>query len=375
MVANGDGCTTWAITTAQGKRMGSDNNDFIDRVSFQSIDSLPIRETHVGMLNMEKVKLHVQRAIDRKRYSGPNDIDNPTVYLLNSRCLINDNDNLLVTPAGLLSFGYNPQEVLPHAVVNITHYRGTVPDSTDAVHIERNIGGTIFDQLARVEDYLFKNTHHGMTIKPGSFERVEIDEYPAVVMRELSVNMLAHRDYKEIHSAARVQLFANHIEWMNPGGLPEGVTIERLLVAQKSRNPMLFSILWESGLIEGVGQGLDTVVAVLAREQMQAPQFQDLNHTFFVATVMGRPLETFYASDIYSRLSDRQRRILAIIRAQGESSTNDITTAFSGTVTQRSVQRDIKELLAVGLIRSVGGSHATRYRLFDSAPEQTSLPL
>jgi ATP-dependent DNA helicase RecG len=250
-----------------------------------------------------------------------------------------------------------------------------VPDSTDAVHIERNISGTIFEQLTRMEDYLYKNTHHGMTIRPGSFERIEIDEYPGVVMRELSVNMLAHRDYREIHAASRVQLFANHIEWMNPGGLPEGVTIEQLLVTQKSRNPVLFSILWESGLIEGVGQGLDTVVAVLTREQMQPPHFEDMNHRFFVATVMGRPLETFYANDVYTRLSDRQRRILSIIRAQGDASTNDIVAGFGGTVTQRSVQRDIKDLLSVGLIRASGGSHTTRYRLYDIAPDQKTLPL
>ncbi|NNJ12753.1 hypothetical protein EKD04_020720 [Chloroflexales bacterium ZM16-3] len=353
----------------------ADNHDFIDPASFRSIDSLAIRDTHPGMLNMDRVRLHVQRAIERRRYDGPIDSDDPTVYLIHSRCLIADGDEHRVTPAGLLCFGYNPQEVLPHAVVNLTHYRGTVPDSTDAVHIERNIDGTIFDQLARVEEYLSKNTHHGMTIRPGSFERVEIDEYPSVVMRELSVNMLAHRDYREIHTAARVQLFANHIEWMNPGGLPEGVTIDQLLVTQKSRNPVLFSILWESGLIEGVGQGLDTVVAVLAREQMQPPRFEDMSHRFFVATVMGRPLETFYASDIYSRLSDRQRRILAIIRAQGDVSTSDIVAGFGGSFTQRSVQRDIKELLKIGLIQTIGGSHMTRYRLYDTPPDQPSLPL
>ena len=340
--------------------------DYIDPASFRSIDSLPIRDTNPTILDMDRVRGHVERAVERRRYQGPTE---PTAYLLHKRCLIDDGEALRVTPAGLLSFGHNPQDVLPHAVVNLTHYRGTVPDSTSAVHIERNISGTIFDQLTRVEEYLYKNTHHGMTIRPGSFERVEIDEYPAVVMRELSVNMLAHRDYREIHSAARVQLFGNHIEWMNPGGLPEGVTIEQLLVTQKSRNPVLFSILWESGLIEGVGQGLDTVVAVLTKEQMQPPRFEDINHTFFVATVMGWPLETFYASDTYSQLSDRQRRILAIIRAQGEASTSDIAVGFSGTVTQRSVQRDIKDLLKVGLLRAVGGSHATRYRLFESTPD------
>jgi predicted HTH transcriptional regulator len=121
-------------------------------------------------------------------------------------------------------------------------------------------------------------------------------------------------------------------------------------------------------MIEGVGQGLDTVVTVLAREQMEPPQFEDINHAFFVARVMGRPLETFHASDIYSQLTDRQRRILAIIRARGEASSNDIAIGFGGQVTQRSIQRDVKALLAVGLIRTIGGSHATRYRLYDTPP-------
>jgi ATP-dependent DNA helicase RecG len=324
---------------------------------------MPIRDVGLEMLDLDQVSAHINHALERKRYSGPTD---PIEYLRLKGCLIADGDRLFVTPAGLLCFGQNPQDILPHAVVNLTHYRGTTPDSTAAIHIERNISGTIFDQLVRIEDYLHKNTHHGMTIRPGSFERVEIDEYPSVVLRELCVNMLAHRDYQEIHSAARVQLFANHVEWMNPGGLPEGVTVDQVLVTQRSRNPVLFSILWENGLIEGVGQGLDTVVTVLAREQMEPPQFEDINHAFFVARVMGRPLETFHASDIYSQLSDRQRRILAIIRARGEVSSNDIAMGLGKQVTQRSIQRDVKALLTVGLIRTVGGSHATRYRLYDT---------
>jgi putative transposase len=121
------------------------------------------------------------------------------------------------------------------------------------------------------------------------------------------------------------------------------------------RNPVLFSILWENGLIEGVGQGLDTVVTVLAREQMEPPHFEDINHAFFVARVMGRPLETFHASDIYSRLSDRQRRILAIIRARGEASSNDIAAGLGGQVTQRSIQRDVKTLLTIAGHRTQTG--------------------
>jgi len=56
-----------------------------------------------------------------------------------------------------------------------------------------------------------------------------VHEYPAAVIRELIVNLLAHRDYTNGLSAARVQLFGNRIEWVSPGGLPPGVTVENIL--------------------------------------------------------------------------------------------------------------------------------------------------
>ncbi len=238
------------------------------------------------------------------------------------------------------------------------------PLSFEVIHLEKDIGGTIFDQIERVEAYLWTNTHHGMTVNDSSIERVEIHEYPRVVIRELVVNMLAHRDYTNILSAARVQIFRDHIEWLSPGGLPPGVTVSNILMVQASRNPAILSILYEAGYVEAIGQGLDTVVTVLEREDMPPPHFED-DRSFFLVTVVGRPLDTFYSGDVYTRLTERQRRILAIIRGRGEASSRDIAAQLAEHTTQRSIQRDIKALLAFGLIRSIGESVASRYCLQD----------
>lgn len=347
-------------------------DEIINIQNFRSIDSLPISETGPELLDEDAVRAHIARAMERRRFKGDQD---PRQYLISRRCLVQTNDELLVTPTGLLCFGRNPQQIFPHAAVNLIHYRGSEANSLDVMHIERAIGGTIFEQLARIEDYLNKNTHRGMTVRRG-FERVDIDEYPAVVLRELTVNMLAHRDYKDLQSVAHIKLFADHIEWMNPGGLPEGVTIDQILNVQRSRNPILFTVLYESGLIEGVGQGLDTVVSILNRERMQPAEFEDINHAFFVARVFGRPLEALYERDLYAQLTDRQRRIIAIVRQRGEVSSSDIVdslTSQSGGAAYRSVMRDLGELQAMGLIVASGRSRNTRYRIPD-APTQLPLP-
>lgn len=117
-------------------------------------------------------------------------------------CIIAEGEATLATPAGILCFGRQPQEVFPHAVVDLVHYRGTDAVSFEVAHLEKNIGETIFDQIARVEAYLWTNTHHGMTIDNTGAQRIELHEYPRVVIRELVVNMIAHRDYSNALSAS-----------------------------------------------------------------------------------------------------------------------------------------------------------------------------
>ena len=165
-------------------------------------------------------------------------------------------------------FRKNPQQLIRWAVVDLAHYRGVQPASYELTHLGKNIGGTIFDQLEYLRRYLWTYTQHGMTVADG-FQRVDVHEYPEVVIRELGVNMLAHRDYTITTSQARVMLFRNRIEWANPGGLPEGVTPENILRQQHSRNPTIQTILCEAGYVEALGQGLDTVVAALHRDGLR----------------------------------------------------------------------------------------------------------
>lgn len=331
----------------------------IDLQSLQTIDSVPIDGTSPDLLDIERVRAHIEGAIKRRRYTGDPD---PIAYLTQRRCLVQGGDELLATPAGILAFAREPQRFFANSGVHLLHYRGTQPSSLDVIHIERAIAGTIFDQLTRIEEYLNNNTKHGMTIQSG-YERVEVHEYPPVVLRELGVNMIAHRDYRDLHSFASVKLFADHIEWMNPGGLPEGVTIDQLLNVQRSRNPALFALLFDRGLIEGVGQGLDTVVETLSREKMQPAQFEDINHAFFVARVRGRAIESIFQHDAYAQLNPRQKQTLDVIRERGEVTVNDLRGVLGVTISARQILRDLNLLGDMGLIVIVGRSRNTRYRI------------
>ena len=336
------------------------NLSAINLSAMRSPDTRPIIGVAPDQIDLERVAKHIADAVERGRYQGPTD---PEEYLRAKHCLAENNGELCATVAGVMCFGRNPQTVFPRAVVDLGHYRGLDPVSFEVVHLEKDIGGGLFEQLARVESYLWTNIHHGMTISD-SFQREEIHEYPRVVLRELTVNMIAHRDYTNFQSAARVQLFRNRIEWLSPGGLPPGITVENLLTEQASRNPVILSILYEAGLVEAFGQGLDTVVTVLARERMAPPIFRDTGASF-VVTIAGRPWERFTTDVRYARLNDSQRRIVTLIRSHGEISMKEITALIEDRP-RRSTQRDVRGLVEAGLIEAHGETRALRYRLIDN---------
>ncbi|NTV99964.1 MAG: hypothetical protein HGA19_01525 [Oscillochloris sp.] len=340
-------------------------DNLVDRISFQAIDSLPIRDTSIELLDLSNVETHIIRAIERGRYNGP---ANPIAYLQHKHCIVEEDDQLRVTPAGILCFGHNPQEIFPRAVVDLVHYRGMDAISFEVAHLEKDIGGTIFDQITRVESYLWNNIHHGMTLDSSSSQRIELHEYPRVAIRELVVNMIAHRDYANVMASARAMLFRNRIEWINPGGLPAGVTIKDILAVQAARNPVILSVLYESGYVEAIGQGIDTVVTVLEREEMEPPRFEDTG-SFFRASIFGKPPERFFDNEIYSRLNERQRRILTFIRSRQDVSPSEVAGIFTTKITARSLQRDIKVLSDAKLI-AVSGSgrgRSVRYRIRDES--------
>jgi predicted HTH transcriptional regulator len=330
---------------------------FLELPSRLATDALPVRETSTTQIDMDAVAAHIQEASTRERYDGPQE---PMAYLRSRRAIVAIGGTDYLTLTGLLCFGHVPQELFPHAVIDLGHYSGRESVSHEVIHLEKDINGNIFQQLNRLENYLWQNTHHGMTLSPTSLQRVEIHEYPRAVIRELGVNMVAHRDYAIYAARSRVQLFRNRIEWISPGGLPPGLTIENILTEQRPRNPHIMRVLYEAGYVEAFGQGLDTVVAELRREQMPPPEFKDTGASFIV-TVYGRTRAAMRASDEQSiELSDAQGVILTFIRAKGSVAPREIRDLFPDRA-ERSLQRDIKFLTESGLILAQGGSRALRY--------------
>ena len=86
-------------------------------------------------------------------------------------------------------------------------------------------------------------------------------EIPEIVLEELIQNALVHLDLLK-PAAIRLLVFDNRIEIVNPGCLPDGQTIEEVLMGNSDpRNPQLAQFGSKTMPYRGLGSGIPRVMA------------------------------------------------------------------------------------------------------------------
>jgi len=166
-------------------------------------------------------------------------------------------DEGLVSVAGLLLFGIQPQKRLHNASISFAHYGGLFPDSEliDLQVIEGTLDYQVDTALAVIRNNLLQPS----TIEKG--QRVPLAvTYPERVYRELLVNACVHRNYAINGSRIRILLYRDRIEFISPGRLPNTVTIEKLKRGVSyAVNPVILKFMENLRYIDKLGRGLPMV--------------------------------------------------------------------------------------------------------------------
>jgi len=103
--------------------------------------------------------------------------------------------------------------------------------------------------------------------------RVGIPDYSDRGFKEGVANALIHRDYGRL-GAIHVQWHEDRIEISSPGGFPEGVGLDNLLVtAPVPRNPLLADAFKRAGVVERTARGIDTIFREQLRTGRPAPSY------------------------------------------------------------------------------------------------------
>lgn len=100
--------------------------------------------------------------------------------------------------------------------------------------------------------------------------REYVEDYSEIVLRELLINALVHRDISR-QEIIEIRKYDNYIEFESPGAFPPGVNVHNYLRKTNPRNPNVIDIMREIGLAEKAGSGFDKIFTELLSKGKQLP--------------------------------------------------------------------------------------------------------
>lgn len=209
-------------------------------------DKTPVAGLGVGDLDMPYFE-----AFFEQQFGEPLAQQNlPLPQLLSNMNLMNQGQLNL---AGSLLFAKSPQYALPAFIVKAVAFVGTRIE--DERYIDsRDITGKLADVFQQTLGFIVANTR--ATQGEQGFNSQGEPEIPRIVWEELVANALIHRDYF-ISAPVRVLVFADRVEIVSPGHLPNNLTIENIKAGNSNiRNPILASFAAKLLPYRGLGSGL-----------------------------------------------------------------------------------------------------------------------
>lgn len=294
------------------------------------------------------------------------DLSDDLIRLLQNMNLATDSGVLNL--AGVLMFAERPEWIVPQFVVKAIRYPGNEIHANAYVDTE-----DFFGPLRKVFDgalsFIMRNLHKvqaGRGVNsPGQ------PEIPESVFEELLVNALVHRDYL-VSAAIRIFIFDNSIEIINPGHLPNNLTVEKIKAGNSNiRNPILVSYV-AKGLLpyHGLGSGIKR-----ALNNWQYINFvDDHDGCLFKVTVLRKPQEylvlvggmeahspNFSDNNSGKRSGKRSGKIVEMMRLQPSISIPEIAAALG--ISSRAVEKHISNLRHSKAIRRVGPAKGGKWEV------------
>ena len=154
-----------------------------------------------------------------------------------------------LTVAGTLLFAKHPARRLPVFMVKATVWPGIDLDD-QVTTVCQAITGKLSDVYRDTSRFVLAHLGQG---QKASDAQIGI---PPIVFEALIANALIHSDYF-VSAPIRVLIFADRVEIVSPGCLPNNLTVEKIKMGQTFvRNPMLAAFASKMLPYRGIGSGI-----------------------------------------------------------------------------------------------------------------------
>ena len=207
-------------------------------------------------LGIADIDMDYFRAFFDREYGEPFDKQEHSLPVLLENMNLADKHGIL-NVAGALIFASRPQFRLPIFMVKAVCYPGTEV-AEDGYLDSQDIVGKLADVFQKTLAFILGNLRHPQG--NGNVNSEGEPEIARVAIEEIVANALIHRDYF-VPASVRVFVFANRVEIISPGHLPNNLTVENIKNGNSNiRNPILASFAAKLLPYRGLGNGVRRVL-------------------------------------------------------------------------------------------------------------------
>ncbi|MCK6609924.1 MAG: putative DNA binding domain-containing protein [Bacteroidia bacterium] len=216
-----------------------------------------------GWQDIEKTRNLFLR-IQREKPQSPYLKNNSPEFTETLGLIKEENGKLLPTTTGILFIGNNKAlKELPYNQIKYIRYY------EDGTYTPFEYSGNLIEMA----DACYQQLKSETKVKEFHFGlfREYIEDYPEVVLRELLINAIAHRDYSR-QQIIEIRKYPNYLEFESPGHFPQGINETNFLRKTNPRNPGIMDVLREINYAEKAGSGFDKIFTALLSKGKKLPQ-------------------------------------------------------------------------------------------------------
>ena len=264
----------WKIFTRKGSQIREASREEEARLYYASpighrYETKPIVGRNLKDLSMDRIETYFRKRGIPKHLPLQNNTKQWESLLMNTDYAVEFNRQVTPNVAGMLLFGRSPDKFIPQSGMRIAaspkvekdyDYEGD--DFRSALIPVQKEDGEIIDPglfelaLQFINRFVRRNRLNKKTGR-----RVEETDYPIAVIREVLANAIVHREYALAQREIQVHIYSDRMEVISPGGLPDGVTEEKIRNGvTAARNPTLRDAMSIFGYVDKIGMGIPTKI-------------------------------------------------------------------------------------------------------------------
>jgi ATP-dependent DNA helicase RecG len=220
--------------------------------------------------------------------------------------------------------------------------------------------------LIEIADACFSQLKSEIKVKEFHFGlfRDYIEDYPEIVLREMLINAIVHRDYSR-QQIIEIRKFPNYIEFESPGHFPQGIDETNFLRKTNPRNPNIMDVMREVSYAEKAGTGFDKIFTALLSKGKNLPKSIQNEHSIIFrvdADVYSEKLAEL--SHEFKQITGTDidlEKLLVINCIYTEKKQTFQQLEANPFVNQYQLRRILKELQEIEFIETTGKTSGIKY--------------